>query len=85
MVFWPKRQFGTGLAVSLGLLLCGMAVSIGLALFLDHRNQVQTELEYQRVQQRLADEIERRLTHPCVLAITQSAQRIGGQAVPITN
>jgi len=64
MVFWPKRQFGTGLALSLGLWLCGTALSLGLAFFLDHRNHVQTGQAFQHVQQRLVDEIKRRLTHP---------------------
>jgi len=64
MAFWPKRQLGTGFVLALSLCLGGTALSLGLAFFLQYRNQVQTELQYQRVQQRLADEITRRLLHP---------------------
>ena len=64
MVFWLKRQCGTGFVLALSLFLGGVALSLGLAFFLDDRNQVQTGRQYHRTHQRLADEIARRLTHP---------------------
>ena len=60
----PGRQPSPGTAVSWGLLIVGLAVSLAAAFYLDHRFKAQASTQFQRANQRLADEIVRRLNHP---------------------
>ncbi len=60
----PGRQSPTGTTVSWGLLIVGLAISLAAAFYLDHRFKTQASTQFQRANQRLADEIVRRLNHP---------------------
>jgi PAS domain S-box-containing protein len=60
----PGRQLPSGTAVSLSLLIVGVAMSLAAAFYLDFRFKSQAHTQFQRANQRLVDEIVRRLKHP---------------------
>ena len=64
MKFWPTRHPSATLGLSAGLLVCGTALSLTLALWLHQRIQSQTETQFQRLAQRTGAEIVRRLSQP---------------------
>ncbi len=64
MKFWLNRQPSAAQALAAGLLFCGVAVSLALALWLNQRIETQTEAQYQRLAERTSSEIVRRLTQP---------------------
>ncbi|MBP9904050.1 MAG: PAS domain S-box protein [Rhodoferax sp.] len=58
------RQLPSGTAVSWSLLIVGVAMSLAAAFYLDYRFKSQANTQFQRANQRLVDEIVRRLKHP---------------------
>jgi PAS domain S-box-containing protein len=64
MKFWPQHLPTTAQALSASLLICGSVLSITLSVWLQQRIQHQAEAQYQRMAERTANEIVRRLTQP---------------------
>jgi len=64
MAFWPFRRPDSARLLTWGVLLSGLAIALGVAYFLDTRNQTQAQAQFQRAQQRLTDELVRRLEQP---------------------
>lgn len=58
------RQLPSGTAVSWSLLIVGVAMSLAAAFYLDYRFKSQANTQFLRANQRLVDEIVRRLKHP---------------------
>ncbi len=59
-----KRRFSAWLVLPLGWFALGVVISTALAFWLNERNLTQTRTEYQRVVERVASEITRRVTLP---------------------
>ncbi len=64
MKSWFKRHLSAGILLSLGVLVAGIAASLASAFWLNQRMQSQTQAEYERLVDRTAAEITRRLLLP---------------------
>ncbi len=64
MKFWLNRHASATQGLSAGLWIGGTVLSVMMALWLNQRNDIQTEAQYQRLAERVSAEIVRRLTQP---------------------
>nr|WP_319564850.1 CHASE domain-containing protein [uncultured Rhodoferax sp.] len=64
MHIWFDRQLKSGLFLSLSVFVIGLTISLATGFWLNQRLQEQTQGEYQRIVNRVANEITRRITMP---------------------